>query len=113
MPIPLCKPSPAKLSESAAYLREIEERAILSNFGPLSVSFEQNLVAKMFGGEGECLTVCNATIGLMISIRQAIESRPKSRRDKACTRGNDRERWQMRREIAALSGRVYRDVSSW
>ena len=80
MPIPLCKPSPAKLSESAAYLREIEERAILSNFGPLSVSFEQNLVAKMFGGEGECLTVCNATIGLMISIRQAIESRPKSRR---------------------------------
>jgi len=80
MPIPLCKPSPAKLSESAKYLREIEERAILSNFGPLSVSFEQNLVARMFGGEGECLTVCNATIGLMISIRQAIECRPKSRR---------------------------------
>ena len=52
MPIPLCKPSPAKLSESAKYLREIEERAILSNFGPLSVSFEQNLVARMFGGEG-------------------------------------------------------------
>jgi len=80
MPIPLCKPSPAKLSESATSLREIEERAILSNFGPLSITFEQNLVAKMFGGEGECLTVCNATIGLMISIRQAIESRPKSRR---------------------------------
>jgi len=80
MAIPLCRPSPAKLSESAAHLREIEERAVLSNFGPLSVTFEQNLVAKMFGGEGECLTVCNATIGLMIAIRQAIESHPKSRR---------------------------------
>jgi dTDP-4-amino-4,6-dideoxygalactose transaminase len=34
----------------------------------------------MFSGIGECLTVCNATTGLMIAIRQAIESRPASRR---------------------------------
>ena len=34
----------------------------------------------MFSGIGGCLTVCNATTGLMIAIRQAIESRPASRR---------------------------------
>ena len=34
----------------------------------------------MFGGVGECLTVCNATTGLLIAIRQAIESRPGCRR---------------------------------
>ena len=80
MPIPLTKPNPAKLSESASRLREIEERGVFSNFGPVSATFERNLIDEIFGGVGECLTVCNATIGLMIAIRQAIESRPKYRR---------------------------------
>ncbi len=38
------------------------------------------MATHMFDGVGECLTVANATIGLMIAIRQAIDSRPKSRR---------------------------------
>ncbi len=80
MPIPLIRPNPAKLSESLSHLREIEERAIFSNFGPVNTAFEQNMTTQLFGGVGECLTVANATIGLMIAIRQAIESRPKSRR---------------------------------
>ncbi len=80
MKVPLTKPNPAKLSESVDLLREMEERAIFSNFGPLNSSFEQDIVEVMFGGVGQCLTVCNATIGLMIAMRQAIESRPKSRR---------------------------------
>lgn len=58
----------------------MEERAIFSNFGPLNAAFERNMTAQMFGGIGECLTVCNATTGLMIAIRQAVESRPGSRR---------------------------------
>lgn len=80
MRIPLCKPRPAKLSESAARLREIEDRAIFSNFGPVSSAFERNVTSQIFGGVGETLTVCNATIGLMIAMRHAIESRPRSRR---------------------------------
>jgi dTDP-4-amino-4,6-dideoxygalactose transaminase len=78
--IPLCKPNPAKLSESASALREIEQRAFFSNFGPVNTAFELQMVDRIFAGEGECLTVCNATIGLMIAIRQAIEVRPDSRR---------------------------------
>ena len=31
---------------------------------------------RMFGGEGACLTVCNATIGLMLALKQAAKSRP-------------------------------------
>jgi len=38
------------------------------------------MIDRIFGGVGECLTVCNATIGLMIAIRHAIEGRPDSRR---------------------------------
>ena len=34
----------------------------------------------LFGGIGECLTVCNATTGLMIAIREAIAKRPDPRR---------------------------------
>jgi dTDP-4-amino-4,6-dideoxygalactose transaminase len=80
MSIPLAKPNPAKLSESLAQLREMEDRAIFSNFGPLTTDFERNITDQLFGGIGESLTVCNATIGLMLAIRQVIDGRPKSRR---------------------------------
>ena len=80
MTIPLIRPNPSRLSEAVSRLREIEDRAIFSNFGPVNSAFEQNMTDQIFGGVGECLTVCNATIGLMIAIRQALESRPKSRR---------------------------------
>ena len=78
--IPLIRPNPSRLSEAVSRLREIEDRAIFSNFGPVNSAFERNMTDQIFGGVGECLTVCNATIGLMIAIRQALESRPKSRR---------------------------------
>jgi dTDP-4-amino-4,6-dideoxygalactose transaminase len=61
-------------------LREIEERSFFSNFGPVNSAFERSMIDGFFAGVGECLTVCNATIGLMIAIRQAIEVRPDSRR---------------------------------
>jgi dTDP-4-amino-4,6-dideoxygalactose transaminase len=53
---------------------------VFSNFGPVNAAFERDLASQVFGGVGECLTVCNATIGLMIAVRHAIESRPQSRR---------------------------------
>ena len=80
MKIPLAKPNPARLSESVSLLREIEDRAIFSNFGPLSIGFENKIVNQMFGGLGACLTVCNATVALMLAIREALDSRPPSRR---------------------------------
>jgi dTDP-4-amino-4,6-dideoxygalactose transaminase len=57
-------------------LRGIEERGIYSNFGPVNARLEQDMVARMFAGEGACMTVCNATIGLMLAVRLAIEKRP-------------------------------------
>ena len=78
--IPLTKPNPAKLSESIASLREMEDRAIFCNFGPISADFEENVKRRMFGGTGDCLTVCNATIALMIAIRHVVEGERGSRR---------------------------------
>jgi dTDP-4-amino-4,6-dideoxygalactose transaminase len=80
MGIPLIRPNPPRLSEAADHLRAIEERGIYSNFGPVNGAFEQDMLARMFGGVGACMTVCNATIGLMLAIQQAIGSRPKRTR---------------------------------
>jgi dTDP-4-amino-4,6-dideoxygalactose transaminase len=46
----------------------------------VNTRFEQAITAKMFGGGGHCVTMCNATIGLMLALRQAIEGMPSSRR---------------------------------
>jgi dTDP-4-amino-4,6-dideoxygalactose transaminase len=77
MRIPLINPNPPRLSDAADALRAIEERGIFSNFGPVNTAFEQDMLTRMFGGVGGCMTVCNATIGLMLAIQQAIGSRPK------------------------------------
>jgi dTDP-4-amino-4,6-dideoxygalactose transaminase len=77
MRIPLIKPNPPRLSEAADQLRAIEERGIFSNFGPVNAAFEQDMLLRMFGDVGACMTVCNATIGLMLAIQQAIGDRPK------------------------------------
>ncbi|MGI4852952.1 MAG: DegT/DnrJ/EryC1/StrS family aminotransferase [Janthinobacterium lividum] len=71
--IPLSQPSPPKLSNALAGLRAIEESNLFSNFGPVNTRFEQTMACAMFGGVGECLTVCNATTGLILAIREAIK----------------------------------------
>lgn len=58
----------------------MENRAIFSNFGPLSAEFEENVNRRMFSDIGACLTVCNATTGLMIAIRHVVEGLRGSRR---------------------------------
>ena len=58
----------------------MEDRAIFSNFGPISADFELNVKNQMFDGTGECLTVCNATTGLMIAMRRVVEGERGSRR---------------------------------
>ena len=78
--IPMFKLSPPRLSEAGALLRNMEDSGIFGNFGPINTRFEKDLVDQMFGGIGSCLTVCNATLGLMLAIRQATEHRPPKQR---------------------------------
>jgi dTDP-4-amino-4,6-dideoxygalactose transaminase len=72
MNIPLTRPSPPRLSTAGAELRAIEQRGIFSNFGPVNTEFEAAIVEQLFNGVGHCTTVCNATLGLILAIRQAI-----------------------------------------
>ncbi len=61
-------------------MKDLEDSGIFSNFGPINQQFEQELTETLFG-TGQCLTVCNATIGLMVAIRQVLgEDRPQQRR---------------------------------
>lgn len=72
MIVPFLKPNPPKLSTLSASLEAIEASGVFSNFGPVNTRFERKLCEQMFGGAGSCMTVCNATIGLMLAIREAI-----------------------------------------
>jgi dTDP-4-amino-4,6-dideoxygalactose transaminase len=78
--IPLIRPVPPKLSEHMSALIEVERSGTFSNYGPVNTTFERELISRMFH-TGECLTVCNATVGLMMAIREVIgEDRPAKRR---------------------------------
>jgi dTDP-4-amino-4,6-dideoxygalactose transaminase len=76
MKIPLVRPAPPQLSLAAAELRALEESGTFSNFGPVNTRFEEEMLARFFGGQGACTTVCNATIGLMLAIKDAVGERP-------------------------------------
>lgn len=73
--LPLIAPHPARLSEMGDALRAIEERQLFSNGGPVVRGFEARATATLFGGEGDCLAVANATLGLMLAIRHAAGPR--------------------------------------
>jgi dTDP-4-amino-4,6-dideoxygalactose transaminase len=72
MKIPLFRPAPPQLSLAVAELQSLEQSGIFSNFGPVNTRFEQEMLARFFGGEGACTTVCNATIGLMLAIKETV-----------------------------------------
>jgi len=78
--IPLMRPNPPRLSESVDDLRAIEDSRIFSNFGPVNTRFERRLLDTLFDGTGACVTVCNATIGLMMAIRHATAHRTQAQR---------------------------------
>ena len=73
--LPLIAPQPPRLSEMTEALRAIEARGVYSNGGPVVREFEARIIAELFGGVGGCLAVNNATIGLILAIRQAAEGR--------------------------------------
>ncbi len=77
--IPVTRPRPARLSRLGDALEEIERRGIFSNFGPVNAAFEAQILAGMFKNTGACVTVANATLGLMLAIKQAAGWRPRGR----------------------------------
>jgi dTDP-4-amino-4,6-dideoxygalactose transaminase len=79
MKIPLVRPAPPQLSLAVAELQALEQSGIFSNFGPVNSRFEQEMLDRFFSGQGACLTVCNATIGLMLAIKEAVGEAPAGR----------------------------------
>nr|WP_232474572.1 DegT/DnrJ/EryC1/StrS family aminotransferase [Roseomonas rubea] len=77
--IPLIHPNPPRLSELVDGLVQIERSGIFSNYGPMNTRLEKGLVEHVFGGDGACVTVCNATVGLMLAVKQAVGWRPRGR----------------------------------
>ncbi len=73
--VPFIRPSPPRLSGLAAELRLIELSRIYTNHGPVNMRFEHALECEMFGAAGGCVTVCNATTGLMLAMRAVMERR--------------------------------------
>jgi dTDP-4-amino-4,6-dideoxygalactose transaminase len=76
MNIPLVRPAPPQLSLAIAELQALEQSGTFSNFGPVNTLFEQEMLDRFFGGKGACTTVCNATIGLMLAIKDAVGDQP-------------------------------------
>lgn len=72
MKIPLMRPAPPQLSLASAELELLEQSGVFSNFGPVNTCFEQEMLAHFFNGQGACTTVCNATIGLMLAIKETV-----------------------------------------
>lgn len=72
---PFLRPDPPKLSQLGEALAKIERSGIFSNFGPTNQELEDTFIARLFGGAGHCVTTCNATLGLILAIREAVERR--------------------------------------
>src|SRR3546814_18241796 len=72
---PLIAPRPPKLSEHLDALRRVERSGIYSNNGPEVRGFAADVTARLFGGAGASLAVANATLGLMVAIRDAATPR--------------------------------------
>jgi dTDP-4-amino-4,6-dideoxygalactose transaminase len=72
MNIPMARPAPPRLSLAVSELQALEESGIYSNFGPVNTRFEKKMLDRFFDGNGGCMTVCNATIGLMLAIKEAV-----------------------------------------
>ncbi len=73
-PVALMRPSPNKLSGLLGALRALEESGTYSNNGPIVRQLEQAMCERLFGGVGDCVTVSNATLGLMLAMRQAADA---------------------------------------
>jgi dTDP-4-amino-4,6-dideoxygalactose transaminase len=77
--VPFLRPNPPKLSLQSAALAEIEQSGTFSNYGPVNCRLEERFSRALFGAERSCVTVANATLGLMLAIKQAVGWKPRAR----------------------------------
>ncbi|WEK02641.1 MAG: DegT/DnrJ/EryC1/StrS family aminotransferase [Candidatus Sphingomonas phytovorans] len=68
---PLIAPNPPRLSEHLDALKRVEQSGVFSNNGPEVRAFEAEANEHLFGGHGATLAVANATLGLIVAIREA------------------------------------------
>ena len=77
--VPFLRPNPPKLSRQTAGLVEIERSGTFSNYGPVNSRLEERFSRALFRAEHCCVTVGNATLGLMLAIKRAVGWNPRSR----------------------------------
>ncbi|WBH17494.1 DegT/DnrJ/EryC1/StrS family aminotransferase [Sphingomonas radiodurans] len=77
--LPLIAPHPPRLTTIVEALARVEASGIFSNNGPELRAFEADATRRLFGGRGACLAVANATLGLMIALRDAVSDGPAGR----------------------------------
>jgi dTDP-4-amino-4,6-dideoxygalactose transaminase len=77
--IPLIRANPPRLSRMQPALAALEASGIFSNNGALVRRFEAEATERLFGGAGACVTVSNATLGLILACRLAADRGPAGR----------------------------------
>lgn len=77
--IPFLRPNPPRLSRQSASLAEIERSGIFSNYGPVNSRLEERFSQALFHDEHCCVTLANATLGLMLAIKRAVGWNPRGR----------------------------------
>ncbi|HSI16502.1 MAG TPA: DegT/DnrJ/EryC1/StrS family aminotransferase [Sphingomonas sp.] len=75
--LPLIAPNPPRLSALGDDLRRVEASGVFSNNGPEVRAFEAEATGQLFGGEGASLAVANATLGLIIALKDAAGANAK------------------------------------
>ena len=79
MDLPLIRPNPPRLSRLGGKLEALEASGTFSNYGPIARRFEREIATRLFGGRGACLTVANATLGLMLALKLEMQGRAAGR----------------------------------
>ncbi|MGK6319287.1 aminotransferase class I/II-fold pyridoxal phosphate-dependent enzyme [Sphingomonas sp. DT-204] len=70
---PLIAPRPPRPSQLGDVFARIEATGTYSNHGPEVRRFEAAITERMFAGRGASLALANATLGLMLAIRDAAD----------------------------------------
>jgi dTDP-4-amino-4,6-dideoxygalactose transaminase len=73
--VPFQTPYPPRLSALTADLLALEASGRYTNFGSIEQQFRRRIVTDLFG-TGAVATVCNATLGLVLAIAQALHRAP-------------------------------------
>jgi dTDP-4-amino-4,6-dideoxygalactose transaminase len=69
--IPLLRPNPPRFADLRDALAVLDASGVFTNNGRLVRQFEAAATETLFGGIGGCVTVCNATMGLILAISHA------------------------------------------